>query len=505
MTNETLACVPPFAEAPLWGSASGWGDAFQADVVAHQKRVDSLRQLKAPIEHRSDLYASLVELLGLDIHDRFVLYCPSYLIPNARDYKNYGSECEEFCYHFMAAWYHLLEEDDYRHTFIDGDVPDDQIELIERTGIVRQAAFLAPMLESKGWVTKNRLGSDPILRKSLKLAYSDDYGLLDYHNNRRSLNDTSNNPARIKWLAWEKKRFQNNIIGGIISQDLEKPEDFAVINYDQDIKNNAIRCLIERQTTASIHQAQSTYFKFRDYLLQQDMSDSLMHLLLRLRSANVISDFELSLFQLKYPNLTKNLHENLLPWCDKINHLLEEARILNDLVYPVIAVYGSQLKGYGRIDGDLDFAVFVKPGAAFVESREVIDKVFSETPTKFYLSEEKGDLRIQPTWSNGPYGAPSDAHVLFNSCWYGDDGDVSQMRERLLRPFIAEPNFALRRLWLSEIERDLLCYRLLHRGFSFVHKPNSWVFLDDNYRTIACELYVRYVHLFSDSRELTTF
>jgi hypothetical protein len=67
--------------------------------------------------------------------------------------------------------------------------------------------------------------------------------------------------------------------------------------------------------------------------------------------------------------------------------------------------------------------------------------------------------------------------------------------ERLLMPYLRETNEAVRDVWLREMERDLLQYRLLHRGYERFHVPRDDVFLDDGYRMTASTLYASHVFI----------
>ena len=67
----------------------------------------------------------------------------------------------------------MFPSHDRRGDFVDGDVPDIEFG-VEDIELVSQAAFLAPTLIEKGWVTLSQLDmEDEILRKSILAATTD--------------------------------------------------------------------------------------------------------------------------------------------------------------------------------------------------------------------------------------------------------------------------------------------------------------------------------------------
>lgn len=133
----------------------------------------------------------------------------------------------------------------------------------------------------------------------------------------------------------------------------------------------------------------------------------------------------------------------------------------------VILIGGSQLKGYGTVDSDLDI---------------------------WNLNDLKSDPLFYP-------GSPHGAHIYFNSFWIGRD-NVAKIAKDIMGEYIKSAN---RSMSIERIEADLLLYRLLHKGFSrftgnstfqtsnYKEMDGNCPFYDDHYRRVATMLYAKYV------------
>lgn len=144
----------------------------------------------------------------------------------------------------------------------------------------------------------------------------------------------------------------------------------------------------------------------------------------------------------------------------------------------IVLVGGSQLKGYGTKQSDLDV---------------------------WNLKDLESNLDFRP-------GSPHAAHIYLNSLWLGgsDVADsLEQISDRIADLYVNSPEYApqygLKRQATERLESDLLQYRLLHKGFVRFTGRNQFSvpvemdgdcpFYDDEYRRIATLLYVRYVWL----------
>ena len=152
--------------------------------------------------------------------------------------------------------------------------------------------------------------------------------------------------------------------------------------------------------------------------------------------------------------------------------------------HEIVLVGGSQLKGYGTLDSDLDIVSF---------------------------DELKKDPVFYP-------GSPDSAHLYLNSVWVGGiaatepvvighlpTSKMDIIREQISDLYIYSPE---RAKVLERLESDLCQYRLLHKGFqrftgktsfypmqNYAEMDSDCPFYDDDYRKIATALYVKYVRL----------
>ena len=140
----------------------------------------------------------------------------------------------------------------------------------------------------------------------------------------------------------------------------------------------------------------------------------------------------------------------------------------------IVLVGGSQLKGYGTVDSDLDVWEFCKLN---------MDELFYP-------------------------GSPHSAHIFLNSIWICGDNNLNILENNLWQVVnLYTSDKRTRKLSIERLETDLLQYRLLHKGFSrFTGKTNfetskyseidgDCPFYDDEYREIATMLYAKYVWL----------
>ncbi len=144
----------------------------------------------------------------------------------------------------------------------------------------------------------------------------------------------------------------------------------------------------------------------------------------------------------------------------------------------IVLVGGSQLKGYGTKNSDLDVWSY--------------DQLLH-------------DIAFNP-------GNPHVIHICFNTIWLGGQDVTMEDLERLsdlisgnYTEWAKIANKLLKRRAIERLESDLLQYRLLHKGFSrftgideFYIPPEmdgDCPFYVDEYRRIATMLYAKYVWL----------
>lgn len=163
------------------------------------------------------------------------------------------------------------------------------------------------------------------------------------------------------------------------------------------------------------------------------------------------------------------------PFSDSFETLMPKLKeIEKSLCSSEIAlVGGSQVKGYGTVESDLDVWEFDK-------------------------------LRMDDLFYPG---SPHSAHIFFNSIWVSgkDINNLENAAQRIIGLYPNLPDKETRRLSIEKLESDLLQYRLLHKGFSqffgktkfqtskYPEIDGDCPFYDDEYRKIATMLYAKYV------------
>lgn len=145
----------------------------------------------------------------------------------------------------------------------------------------------------------------------------------------------------------------------------------------------------------------------------------------------------------------------------------------------IVLVGGSQLKGYGTKNSDLDV---------------------------WGLTQLKTSDEFCP-------GSPSATHLFFGKIWLGGqdvtEEELEHVCDEIVSIYANSDRYAacsaIRRQAIEDLERDLLQYRLLHKGFSRFtgidefHLPpemdGDCPFYCDEYRRTATMLYAKYVWL----------
>ncbi len=110
-------------------------------------------------------------------------------------------------------------------------------------------------------------------------------------------------------------------------------------------------------------------------------------------------------------------------------------------------------------------------------------------------------------------GERSWTHVLFGGVWEGNKEAIDELREKLLVPYFSNTKTIIhgreaRGLYLEELERDTLQYRLMHKGYERFYPPRGGidaphadridgksVFWDSGYRAMAIKLFASRVFL----------
>ncbi|MBI5733092.1 nucleotidyltransferase domain-containing protein [Candidatus Jorgensenbacteria bacterium] len=199
--------------------------------------------------------------------------------------------------------------------------------------------------------------------------------------------------------------------------------------------------------------------------------------------------------------------------------LLSSQERFSRFFYPAILLYGSRIKGYAKQEADLDIAVFVKPEILLsqrIQVRETLKEIFPKGKVvEFWLVQKGNSLEVRDFSENNDVtlADPTWAHLLFGGAWLGKEDALRELHKKLLSGFFdLEGREFLghdaRTVLLREFEREVLQYRLMHKGYLYLYPLQGGVsaphaedidaqstFWDSGYRRLATKLFVERVFL----------
>lgn len=263
----------------------------------------------------------------------------------------------------------------------------------------------------------------------------------------------------------------------------------------------------------------------RDVTVRNDAESALFHL----HAAGVVPDETMRTLDIRIPKLdgdfserTTDLEETARTIGEIMNSLETDHSELAAYVYPAAVLLGSRTKGYAKENADLDIAVFVRPGASDEKKNHVQKLLKAAFPNElvdgavmtFWLQDTEQGLWIkhQEETADRALGTTVDAHPL-RGTWCGDKAAIAELHQKLLPEYLYSKDKQLynepaRQVWLEELERDTLQYRLMHKGYRHLYPkrggidtPHSYAidshsaFYDSGYRRLATQLYIDRVFL----------
>jgi predicted nucleotidyltransferase len=355
---------------------------------------------------------------------------------------------------------------------------------------------------------------------------------------------------RSVWLKGEAKRKALESAGDSVSDAIQAnifsndaAAEFIASEADAASKKafiNGVRKAIEAIDETDAPRARTLYEEYQESLASlwdenaPETRDELSKTFCRLRGLGIVSDGELKNLHITIPALAGPFSENLKSISSETEDIkkmlatIETDAELAELVYPVVILYGSHLKGYGKENADIDIAVMVKPGtptSARGNIQEKLRDIFAHEKirgaiTEFWLEETKEGLGIKDfAEPDAATGEKYWTHVLFGGAWEGDANAISELREKLLVPYFSDTKSTIhgrdaRGLYLEEMEQDALQYRLMHKGYERFFPPyggirtphadgvdGKSIFWDSGYRATAIKLFVNRVFLPKVSRK----
>ncbi len=495
----------------------------------------ALEQAVVDNRQATDFYTSLSEILNDKDYHRLALYVPFELLPSATqkfEDSSLQAAVEDFKISYMTAWYNLLDVQDVRANFVDGDILEEE----QKTGNlprVVKAAHLIPKLTERGLLKDADIQNilegtdDPILYQSIVEVLEGYEDPVFSQENEGNLSD-----RRKQWLQQEKR--ERDIISGsehlaqaISENDLpDKMIEYAVNATKGELLPHILaEGIYAAINAASDEQAIALYEQYSDVLTSlwekndEAVTDRLISIYRRLYRLGVVDGATVASLDITISDLGGQWSENLATMHNEIGEIekfvesIDMHQELSRLVYPVLLVSGSRLKGYGGNASDVDVEIFIKPGVSqsmrpHIQElmRTVVGDDSKYELTEFWL-DENGDEMLSIHDSEDPdrhMGDSYSPHVLFGGAWVGDEQAISELQQKLL------PNYFIdgedRRFYLEKLEQDALQYRLMHKGYakqyplvkrnddSALPVDNS-VFWDSGYRQVATKLFVSNVFL----------
>lgn len=527
------------------------------------------------------LYDSLGDLLENPEYKRIILYLPFGLLPDMGwrpDSRELQSALERFRRAYMERWKELLQMADVRANFVDGDV----LEVERRTGDlprVVKAAHLVPKLIEKSWLTSDEVmilkeSSDcEVLTASLNdaLIVLDDLEngaaasiyplsasampvseIMERLTEEFSLIDNAGysdmTERREQWLRQSSKEKAIDRLAEIVGEEIAKeniPDEIMETLLGSEVDDSEISVArrqmliegigkaIEVLSSSEIGRASHIYKKYQSVLLRswecddECLKETLSKFFRHLYHLGIVDEERLGRSGIAIPELGGQFSKNLASIDREIDTKAIIAAIssdpeLSELIYPIVLVFGSRLKGYGTKKSDIDVGIFFRPDVALQEPlrmKELLKKVFpkkmcEEGIIRFYLEEKDGIFLVRDLdMHDRSMGKSYWAHVLFGSAWIGDGKTIRELFQKLLVPHMYGADRMIhgmdaRGRFLEHLERDNLQYRLMHKGYEKFHSTlggiktkyadridGKSVFWDPGYRILATELFIRRVFL----------
>jgi hypothetical protein len=256
--------------------------------------------------------------------------------------------------------------------------------------------------------------------------------------------------------------------------------------------------------------------------------DALSSILSRLANLGVIGREVLRRFGIELPRLdalrsnSKRLIGTELRELAPAIASIETDPELSRFIYPAAILFGSRLKRYAKRNADLDVAVFVRENVSLGDRAKVqraLSRIFSNKGidgkvVEFWLAEKAGEFFIRDFPDPDVLLADSTwIHVLLGGVWFGKREVLREIYAKLLPGFIFSEGKTIeggdaRTAWLGGMEREVLQYRLMHKGYRRLYPEQGGIrgsraegldpqsaFWDSGYRRVATKLFVSRVFL----------
>jgi hypothetical protein len=559
--NCQIVLVPPPAETlptagskdSFWPKSLANDDSFIAQATLRQNILKNLNLLfkELPLattevtaavdagKATSEVVAELYELLAIFFesdpqHKRLILYLPFELLP-PKAWSPRSPACakakDQFIAAYLKRWHELLEENDVRANFVDGNILEKELSPNGQPK-VKKAAHLIPLLLKKGYISEAEVqaladnNADEILKDSITDALSlitiavppqikkvvtskQARAWLSELGNElafeikkieiREALDTSRNLPKAR-VAWERLDREDSLVTKFALHLTERLTDSSLVPEDLKkflaINKEKVSCLVALrgigqalEETWKVSSAEAikmaAEYEMAFYAIwTSDLpsaKDELSSILSRLAHLNVLTENQLAKFDVRKPELatsypTSVIQAELGDFITPIKTLSSDPE-LSRFIYPVVLFFGSRLKGYAKSNADLDAAMFVRPGVPFGERPQIQKRLREIFPSKkidgkiveFWLTEENDRLKIKDFPDPDMLLAENAwAHLIFASVWLGEADAIHELYQKLMLGFLNSAGVLIE----GHAAREVWLYGMEHEVLQYrlIHK-----------------------------------
>ncbi len=443
-------------------------EKITANIPANIELTEAVEKGHVEPQTLSEFYKNLRDFLLSDTYnDRLILYLPFEIIPP----KNWDTEnidlresASKFLEIYIEKWYAFLDISDVRENFVEGDVLESELRDEEPERVVK-VVHLIPKLMEKGI-----------------LSIEDVLSIIEENPNQNLRNSIADIlPILVDMRFITEVQLDEIVQKYNLNLDYRKPR---VIPPNK-ISESRAKWLRDKDKPVDLHEDSAK-------LIDKPFSE---------RKNIIQDDIE----------ITKRAVE-----------LIRSNPELSKFIYPVCILFGSKIKGYSTINADTDIAIFIKPNTSIKEKAK-INKLLHDTLTEnkieleikeFWLKEERTQFEILNFESSDITLADNSwTYALFGGSWIGDQNIVRELYEKLLTNFFYSKDKIIfggdaRTIWLEQMEKDTLQYRLMHKGYIRLFERQRGIqtkhsdridgqslFYDSGYRRLATKLYLSRVFL----------
>ncbi len=326
---------------------------------------------------------------------------------------------------------------------------------------------------------------------------------------------------RLQWLVTTEKQRILQRHAETIYTHFSSLEDFESILTNKNVHEETIVATIKALEKKIVATKESTgYFKLLHTLENTEspqVRDQISATIARLGSMDLRTDPTDIVAEQGVQKIEQSTEKKI----ESTLHEIQNDPLLARTVYPVVMLYGSHMKGYAKEQSDLDMGVFIKEGSDVVQ-REAIKKSLADLVDKldtsgsimeFWLEKEHDALTIH-NFEHDDVGLGNSAITSpLTGAWYGNKEIIQDLQKELLPSYLYSKDvsiegFDARKIWLKNMEHNLIQYRLMHKGYEERNIKRDGIdslykdeidggsmFYDSGFRRLATKIYLEKVFL----------